>query len=169
MKKEGTCDWIIWHILLTLQVNKKVGTEYNQRTCVQSLIYIFKSQWHILWNVEFEKQVFVPIKWNILNHSFWPRNNSRFKIKNKSFSSPILTVVYLYYFRHKKRLMRSAWTWEKQLLSLKECAFVLNIEQTDSILKVIVYSHKKLLKVFDKYGSVLVLGCKIQISRNTNI
>lgn len=25
MEKEGTCDWIIWHIyiLLTLQVNKK--------------------------------------------------------------------------------------------------------------------------------------------------
>lgn len=50
-----------------------------------------------------------------------------------------------------------------------ECAFVLNIEQTDSILKVIVYSHKKLLKFFNKYGSVLVLGCNIQISRNTNI
>lgn len=39
MKRKVNVIELIWHRLLTVQVNKKVGREYNQR--VQLLIYIF--------------------------------------------------------------------------------------------------------------------------------
>lgn len=52
MKRKVNVIELIWHRLLTVQVNKKVGREYNQR--VQFFV-------HFCVMLRFEKQVFAPI------------------------------------------------------------------------------------------------------------